>query len=64
MDEQCKKCKFWKSYLRTADRGQCRVNPPTVVPPHGAITQPVTEWPTTLHSDWCGKFEVGLARAT
>lgn len=61
----CVSCRFYRG---TVERGDCRRNPPTVLPlpadPAVAerahvLPQTITEWPRVLPDDWCGCHETG-----
>lgn len=65
MGNRCSKCSFWKSPqvddLELNEPGECRKNPPTVVP--AGEWSSVSKWPETKSDDWCGEFRALLKAA-
>lgn len=56
--EQCSNCKFFREHVYefdgdsvASDAGDCRRNPPRVVPDNYA------EFPLVIESMWCGEFQ-------
>ena len=47
----CNQCFYFKA--NDDKHGQCRINPPQVVPVDG---EPLTLFPTVGNGEWCGKW--------
>jgi hypothetical protein len=50
---RCVHCRFFVSNYARAS-GQCRYNPPVVVPVRGVMAR---FWPEVAETEWCGKFK-------
>ena len=48
----CERCEFFKTRQGKGTIGECRFNPPTLMP-HGESCFPDTE-----STHWCGRFEI------
>ena len=55
---QCKNCKYYRQH-KNQSYGICRYNPPRVIGYSHAQGDrgPMTFFPETLDTDWCGKHE-------
>lgn len=53
VERTCANCRFWE---RGDDLGFCRLNAPTVTWDRGQV-MPVTLWPETEETDWCGLWQ-------
>lgn len=58
MREICERCKYFKTRQGKGSIGECRHNPPVVVPG----IQPVTIFPEVAPRMWCGQFDVNLKK--
>lgn len=57
MTEQCEDCVFFKDEFI----GLCRFNPPQALYAYDS-GRVVSEWPSVLQTDWCGKFHRSTAQ--
>ena len=69
MQEKCETCRYWKQTREMLgggldeDAGECRFYPPQV----GIIgtvgeMKPLTAFPTTKKSSWCGKWQAAVEK--
>lgn len=62
----CQACHWWVRWAVQAQShpghgpyGECRKNSPHLMMRHGedGVASPYTKWPSTKHSDFCGRWE-------
>lgn len=59
--DACKTCVYWQPPKAHGSRGECRVNPPTLIPRDGAAAAvglvAVAAFPETEPDTWCGLWD-------
>lgn len=61
-DRRCANCYFWEPHrdsIAGPAVGQCRYSPPIYEDGDGFGLEPVSSFPQTYETDWCGDYAKG-----